>query len=178
MAADLNLLVPDFRPKAEAVIAACAALGVTMRPSEGLRDPFVQGKYWRQSRSSEEIKKKVAELKAKGCAFLAYCITSVGPQSGPPITKSIPGLSWHQWGEALDCFWLVNSKAVWDDALLVNGKNGYKVYAAEAKKAGLEAGAYWTNFPDTPHIQLRATSAPSKLFTLVQIDKEMKKRFG
>ena len=178
MAADLNLLIPEFRAMADIVLHACETQGITMRPNEGSRDPFTQAKYWRQSRSREEITKKIAELQTKGCAFLAHCLDSVGPQHGDPVTNAIPGLSWHQWGEALDCFWVVNNKAVWDTTTLVNGKNGCKGYAVEAKKAGLDAGFFWKTFPDTPHVRLRATSAPSKVFPLVEIDKEMKKRFG
>lgn len=178
MAADLDLLVPAFRENVDIVLAACTAQGLEMRPNEGLRDPFTQARYWRRSRSGEEIKQKIADLKARGCDFLAHCLHSVGPQHGPPVTNSLPGLSWHQWGEALDCFWLVKGKAVWDTKLLVNGKNGYRAYAAEAKKAGLDAGHYWTSFKDSPHIQLRRTSGPNKVYTLAQIDKEMKKRFG
>ena len=66
----------------------------------------------------------------------------VGPQKGDPVTNAIPGLSWHQWGEAVDCFWVVNNKAVWDLETVVNGLNRFMVYANEAKKLGLDAGLF------------------------------------
>lgn len=178
MTNDLNLLVPGFKEKATKLIQNCKALGYEMRPSETLRDPFVQAKYWRQSRAKEEVLAKIQELKSNGAPFLAHCIESIGPQNGPDVTNAIPGYSWHQFGEAMDCFWVVNGKAVWDLKTLVNGKNGYAVYADEATKLGLDAGFLWKRLKDSPHVQLRATSNPGKVYSLVQIDQIMKERFG
>ncbi|UFH57480.1 M15 family metallopeptidase [Spirosoma sp. KNUC1025] len=149
-----------------------------MRPNEGLRSPFVQAKYWRQSRATEEIRKAIKELTNKGATFLAHCLDSVGPQHGDPVTNALPGLSWHQWGESLDCFWVVNGKAVWDLEKKVNGQNGFRVYAEEAKKLGLNAGLFWTSFQDAPHVQLRKANSPSKVHTIAEIDQAMRERFG
>jgi peptidoglycan L-alanyl-D-glutamate endopeptidase CwlK len=178
MAADINLLVPDFHQKVKALLQNCLNRGIEMRPNEGLRDPFVQAKYWRQSRTKEAIQRKIDELKNEGADFLAHCIESVGPQHGDPVTNSISGLSWHQWGEALDCFWVVNGKAVWSITTVVNGLNGFMVYADEAKKLGLDAGLFWASLQDAPHVQLRKTSNPSKLFSVQQINQTMQERFG
>ncbi|MBS1661888.1 MAG: M15 family metallopeptidase [Bacteroidetes bacterium] len=178
MAADLNLLTPEFKAKVDVLLQKCKDQGFEMRPNEGLRDPFTQGKYWRQSRSSEQIAAKVADLKAQGAPFLAFCIESVGPQHGDPVTNAIPGLGWHQWGEALDCFWVVNGEAVWSTTKKVNGKNGFQIYAAAASQMGLSAGGLWTSLKDWPHVQLRQAANPLGTFTLQQIDAEMKKRFG
>lgn len=178
MAADLNLLVPEFRAKVDELLAKCNEQGIVMRPNEGLRDPFVQARYWRQSRSSEQIAAKIADLQSKGAPFLAYCIDSVGPQNGDPVTNSIPGLGWHQWGEALDCFWVVDGQSEWSAKRLVNGKNGFQVYAAIAGQLGLTAGGMWTSLKDWPHVQLRSAASPLGTFTLQQIDATMKERFG
>jgi peptidoglycan L-alanyl-D-glutamate endopeptidase CwlK len=178
MAADINLLIPGFQQKVILILQNCNNRGIEMRPNEGLRDPFTQAKYWRQSRTKEVIQNKIQELKNEGAFFLAHCIESAGPQHGEPVTNSIPGLSWHQWGEALDCFWVVDGKAVWDTAKVVNGLNGFMVYADEAKKLGLDAGLFWSSFQDSPHVQLRKAPSPLKIFSLEEIDTEMKKRFG
>jgi peptidoglycan L-alanyl-D-glutamate endopeptidase CwlK len=179
MAADLTKLVPELRTKLDSLLKACAKRGVTMRPYDGLRTPLSQGKIWRQSRSIEAINAKVAELKAGGANFLAKMIVDAGSQSGPEVTNSIPGLSWHQWGEACDCFWLVNGGAEWSTTKKINGVNGYRVYAEEAPKVGLTAGGNWSSFKDWPHVQLNAANSPlSAGMTLLQVDAEMKKRFG
>jgi peptidoglycan LD-endopeptidase CwlK len=178
MAADINLLVPDFKEKIIALLQNCNDRGIEMRPNEGVRDPFTQAKYWRQSRTKETILAKIQELRSKGADFLAHCIETVGPQHGDPVTNSIPGYSWHQWGEALDCFWVVNGEAVWSLTKLVNGLNGFKVYAEEAKRIGLDAGFFWKRFKDAPHVQLRGISNPSGLHSIREIDAVMKQKFG
>ena len=178
MAANLALLIPDFGQQVNLLLQNCLNRKIEMRPNEGLRDPFVQAKYWRQSRTTEVIQNKIAELKNTGANFLAHCIENVGPQHGAPVTNAIPGLSWHQWGEALDCFWVVKGKAVWDLTTVVNGQNGFMVYADEAKKIGLDAGLFWKSLQDSPHVQLRKVSDPGKIFTIEEIDQSMQEKFG
>jgi hypothetical protein len=179
MPADLNKLSPNFQTKVLQLLEHCKNHeGIEMRPNEGLRDPFKQARYWRQSRPTSEIQAKITELKAHGALFLAHCIDSVGPQHGPHVTNAIPGLSWHQWGEALDCFWLVDGHAEWSTTRLVNGKNGFHIYANLANEIGLDAGGLWPSFKDWPHIQLSNTSNPLNKFTLLQIDQTMRNMFG
>ena len=178
MAADLALLVPSFREKVTALIAACGARGIEMRPSVAIRTPAEQARLWRQSRSREEIDQKTDSLRAAGAPFLADCIQRVGPQHGDPVTNAVPGLSWHQWAEAVDCFWLVDGRAEWSTVKKVGGLNGYRVYAEEAAGLALTAGGNWTSFKDWPHVQLRTDGSPDKSMPLQDIDAEMKHRFG
>jgi len=126
MAADLNLLQPDFRAKVDQLLQKCKDQGIEMRPNEGLRDPFTQD----------------------------------------------------QWGFALDCFWVVDGQAEWSVKRLVNGKNGFQVYAAVANQIGLTAGGLWTSLKDWPHVQMSRAASPLGEFTLEQIDAAMKSRFG
>jgi len=178
MAASLDDLVPEFKPGAERLLQLCLSRGVEMRPNETLRTPLDQAKIWRQSRSTEEIHAKVASLRAAGAPFLAQWIVDVGPQHGDPVTKAPPGLSWHQWGEALDCFWVVDGKAEWSTTRKVGGVNGYRVYAQAAKELGLEPGGLWRTLKDWPHVQSRHASSPASVFTLPEIDQVMRDRFG
>jgi hypothetical protein len=178
MSRDLNTLIPEFRTDVEAVLDACEQSGYSMRPFYTLRTPFEQGKLWRQSRSSQQVREKIAELKSKGAIFLAHCIDSVGPQNGRHVTNAIPGFSWHQWGEAVDCFWLLDGKAEWSVRKKVNGVNGYVNYAEKAKLAGLTAGGLWSSFKDWPHLQKRKESNPGRIFSLMEIDQEMEKVFA
>ena len=178
MSIDFSPLVPEFRGKLNSLLAACRAQDVEMLPYFGIRTPFEQAKLWRQSRTTEDVAKKIAELRTQGATFLAHCLETVGPQNGPPVTNAIPGLSWHQWGEAVDCAWVVAGKTEWSAQKKLNGSNGYHVYAAQAQALGLDPGGLWKSLKDWPHVQLRAASSPLKVFSLVEIDKEMKERFG
>ena len=175
---DLSALVDEFRPKVIALLQRCSARGTPMRPYSTLRSPFEQARLWRQSRSKEEIEARIVELRNRSAPFLADCIERVGSQLGDPVTNAIPGLSWHQWGEAVDCFWLVGGAAEWSTTKKINGLNGYQVYAEEAQSAGLTAGGLWSSFKDWPHVQLRSASSPLKVMSLTAIDMEMKQRFG
>ncbi|HEY1083568.1 MAG TPA: M15 family metallopeptidase [Prosthecobacter sp.] len=178
MAADLTLLDPQFQALLQQMLSQCAAQGVTMVPNEGLRDPFKQGIYWRQSRSTQEINAKIQEFKNKGASFLAHCIESVGPQHGDHVTNTPPGISWHQWGLAADFFWLVNGKAEWSTKVKVNGVNGYHVMAAVARGLGLNPGLLWTSFRDPPHVQMPKQNNAASVHSLQEIDATMKARFG
>jgi len=179
MPVDLNLLVPEFKQKVETLLANCKQQGVDFIPSEGLRDPFIQARYWRQSNTAAVVAAEIQRLKTAGANFLAYCIESVGPQPNNGwLTNAIPGYSWHQWGEAVDCLWYVNGKEIGNAGTVIDGKNGYEIYATEAKKLNLEAGYFWPVHPDSDHVQLRAAGSPSILYSLTQIDTIMKQRFG
>jgi hypothetical protein len=178
MAVDLHLLVPEFSDKVNTLINNCLEKGVIMKPSEGLRDPFVQAKYWRRSRSGSEVAAKIKELNQEGADFLAYCFTSVGPQpDGPWATNAIPGYSWHQWAEAIDCLWYVDGKPVGNAEAIINGLKGYEIYALEAKAIGLESGYFW-KAKDSGHVQLRSAPAPADIYSLADINSIMKQRFG
>ena len=177
MSRNLNDLIPEFRNKVDELLKHSKNSGYIMRPFSTLRTPFVQGKLWRQSRSREQVEAKIKELKNMGADFLAYCIESVGPRDGRHVTNAIPGLSWHQWGEAVDCFWLLDYKAEWSTRKKVNDQNGYAVYAKHAKDLGLNPGGYWYRFKDWVHVQFRKEPAPSKLFTLQEISQKMEEKF-
>lgn len=177
MAANIETLIPEFREKLTEVFAACQQRGIVMRPYMSRRTPLEQAKLWRQSRSLEEINAKIGKLRASGADFLAGCIERSGPQNGPPVTNAIPGLSWHQWDEAVDCFWLVNNDAEWSSSKLVNGLNGYHVYAGEAHRLGLTAGGTWISLQDWPHVQFRKAGSPLDIMDLKDVNAEMKMRF-
>ena len=171
-------LVAAMRGPASTLLARCAGKGVELRVSATLRDPFEQARLWRQSRAIEEIKAKIKEFKLAGAPFLVHCLESVGPQSGRDVTGAPPGFSWHQFGEAMDVFWVVNGAAEWSTSKKVNGVNGYQLYAAEAGKLGLDAGGLWKSRKDWPHVQLRAASSPATVLSVVEIDRAMAKKFG
>ena len=172
-------LAPAFRARLDEVIAALGVEGIEMRVSAGLRPPAEQARLWRQSRSREEIAAAIAHLKKAGAYHLADLLAACGPCHGPPVTRALPGLSWHQWGEAADCLWIVNGAAEWSLARIVNRDNGYHAYARLAEEKGLHAGGFWTRFPDWPHVQQRRDASPLIAgLSLKEIDEEMQRRFA
>jgi peptidoglycan L-alanyl-D-glutamate endopeptidase CwlK len=178
MAADMNLLTTEFNAVAMKLVDNCLKKGINMIPYETLRSPFVQAKYWRQSRNITEIDSAISTFKKEGASFLAYCLEYVGPQRGPKVTNALPGFSWHQWGEALDCYWELNGKTIWDPVTTFNGVNGYEVYATEAKKLHLDAGLFWKTLKDPPHVQYQKYGSPSEIYSLQEINDTMHETYS
>jgi peptidoglycan L-alanyl-D-glutamate endopeptidase CwlK len=77
-----------------------------------------------------------------------------------------------------DCAWVVEGKTEWSVQRKVNVINGYQVYADQARALGIDPGGLWNSFKDWPHVQMRGASSPLKVFSLTEIDKVMKERFG
>jgi peptidoglycan L-alanyl-D-glutamate endopeptidase CwlK len=182
MSRDLNLLRPDFKEKVEKMLSECQSCGITMTPYFTIRTPEEQARLWRQSRTSVEIQQQVKWLRDNGAPYLASIIEDVGPQFGPKVTNAIPGLSWHQWGEAVDCFWNVQNRAEWSSrkkVRLLDGReeNGYRIYAEVTVKHGMNAGGLWASFKDWPHIQF-TNKRISSLYSISEIDQRMQEKFA
>lgn len=172
-------LVAEFKTKFEAAIEATSRRGIEMRPYYGVRTPLQQAALWRQGRTRVEITDKMAFLKAQSAPYMASCLESAGPQDGRKVTNALPGASWHNWGEAMDSFWVVNGTSEWSTTKQINGLNGYVVMAQEAAKIGLTPGGYFKSIKDWPHIQLRPEASPNATgMSWAQIDLIMYDRFG
>lgn len=153
MSRELSLLRDDFESKVRRVIRVVQVEdGFTMRPFFTRRSPWEQARLWRQSRGTKEIHEAVKRLEREGAPFLAKVLLEVGGQHGRWATNALPGQSWHQWGEAVDCFALVEGRAVWS-----RRHPAYKAYAERAVNEGLHAGYYWRR-PDAVHLQLGSGS--------------------
>jgi peptidoglycan LD-endopeptidase CwlK len=176
MAVDLSVLEPAFQRRALELLEACRSRGIEMRPYCAVRSPLQQAALWRQGRAREEIQRKIESLREGGAPYLAECISRAGPQHGRKVTNAAPGLSWHQWGEALDCFWVVDGEASWSTTRDVDGRNGYKVYTEEARLLGLTAGGKWA-LADWPHVQFRRADSPLGEMVIKEIDAEMRRRY-
>ncbi len=188
MSRDLDKLTPTFRDKVDTALACCMKRGILMRPFYTERTPWEQARIWRATRSTEEVMRAIGTLKANGASYLGSVVEMVGPQSLPPsgrghLTNALPGLSWHQWDEAVDCFWLLDGQAIWStkkEVAVVPGEiaiNGYHVYTDEAHQAGLlSAGLSWGW--DWPHTQLRVVGSPRDVYSWKEIDGTMLEKFG
>ena len=167
---DFSLLDPQFSSLAQQLIANCAKRGVRMVPYFGLRTPLEQAKIWRQSRAGSEISNAITGFRNEGCDFLADCLEKAGPCNGPWATNALPGFSTHNYGWAMDCYWVDSetTQVHWSG-------EGYNVYQEEAKLLGLYQ-AFLDPTKDIGHVQL---VPPTYNFgTNAEVDAKMKAKFG
>lgn len=175
MSRDIEDLVPNFRASCRQVLEACKAEGVIMVPTFTVRSPIEQAIIWRRSRTADMIAKKIQFLRDQKADYLADVIHEAGAREGKWGTNALPGASWHQWAEAMDCCWEVDGKEEWSTTKLINGVNGYKLYAQKAQEFGLTPMG--PRIGDWAHIQLRATEVTDH-YTWKEINDRMKERFG
>ncbi|MCW3477164.1 M15 family metallopeptidase [Limobrevibacterium gyesilva] len=165
----LTDLVPAFRTTVQAVLDECAANGLVLRPYFVMRDPVTQGRLWRQSRPGAEVEARIEQLRAQGCDFLASCIERAGPSCGQEVTRAIPGLSWHQYGEAVDCYVVgPDGQPDWDSP-------DYAKFGQVGEAHGLRWGGH---FGDNDHLQLRPIEPLAAFGSLKAINDAMMARWG
>ncbi len=177
MPADLSLLRQPFRADYGNLLKDCASAGFTMRCFFTLRDPWIQARLWRQSRSGEEVRLGVAMLLEAGAPWLAKVLDGVGPSWGVWATNAVPGNSWHQWGEAGDAVAFVDGVQSWDTIRGDRGGPGdsfYRHYSELADRRGMRSLA---SAGDWVHVQARKESSPRRLFSWPDIDVQMRKQF-
>lgn len=176
MTRSLDALSPACADPVRRVLEQCAAEGLEMRPYVTVRTPLEQAKLWRQSRTRREIDTLLALWQRLGLDYLAAVLEQAGPQYGPEVTQAKPGFSWHQWGEAVDCVWIVGGAAVWSaQPGRTRDRNGYRRYTEHAIAAGLTAGGVWKQ-RDWPHLQLRPERGPHD-WPFPRINDTMRERF-
>jgi peptidoglycan LD-endopeptidase CwlK len=161
MGADLNDLKPDFRGKVNASLAVLVGEGMIFRPYFTLRDPVTQARLWRQSRSGAVVQQQIQSLRAQGCDFILRCFDKAGPAEGPWATNALPGQSWHQYGEAVDCY-LVDASGHpdWESPKY-----------ARFGQVGDANGMWWGgHFGDDDHWQNRRTEPSGVYGSLKQIN--------
>lgn len=168
-------LTAEFNEALTNLLTNCQSRGVTMAPYFGLRTPLEQAKLWRQSRPADAVQAKIAKLKSQGADYLASLIQAVGPCKGPWATNAIPGLSWHQYGIAMDCVWMVKGREEWAGPATVDGIEGYEIYAREANKLGLTTLG---SIGDFGHVQQPPGASPLAQYKITDIDRIMRDKFG
>ena len=175
----IDVLDKEFAHLISLLLYECENHHVLMVPYEKLRSPQRQAELWVNGRSVNEIQHQIRYLHNAKAYFLASCLERARIKEGKIITNALPGYSWHQWGEAVDCYWLKEGKVSWDlDTKDENDQNGYAIYARIARKLGLESGYYWKDIVDATHIQLQPYSSPGKIYSLPEINEVMEDYFG
>lgn len=175
----INVLDKTFADLLFQLLKNCEDEHVIMIPYEKLRSPQIQAQFWSQGRTFPEIQTEIQKLKKEKAFFLGECLENAEIKEGKIITNALPGCSWHQWGEAVDCYWLKDGKPNWDLNLRdENNQNGYEVYANEARRLKLEAGFYWKNFVDAVHVQLQSFPSPQKIYGISEINEVMENLYN
>lgn len=149
-----------------------------MVPYFTLRTPVEQAKLWRMTRGKHEIGERVAYLHDHQALYIANVISVVGPQFPGPgikghVTNAVPGESWHNWGEAMDCYLKIDGLIEW------NGDHeGYAAYGTVAENAGLTWGGMWARPNDPGHIQHPPMSVWDKLGGIKEVSEALERKFG
>lgn len=166
---DFTLLDPEFRKLAQQLVENANNEGLDCIPNCGYRSLEIQAKIWRSSRSTSQVNAQIGSLRANACDYLADILQNVRPQlKGPWGTNAIPGLSWHNWGQAMDCLLFK------DCQMIEKGDDpAYKTYGAMAKQLGLRWGGDFST-PDAGHVQLNQKEVPT-LYTLQHVNNHFKK---
>jgi peptidoglycan L-alanyl-D-glutamate endopeptidase CwlK len=164
MSADLSDLKPEFRAKVTAGLAALAREGLHFKPYFTLRDPIVQAGLWRQSRSATVVQDQIGELRRLHCDFMVECFAKAGATEGKWATNALPGLSWHQYGEAVDCFLVdATGQPDWESPKY-----------ARFGQIGDANGMWWGgHFGDNDHWQNRKTEPPAAFGSLKEINDQL-----
>ena len=164
----LEDLVPEVQAMAKEHILRCADAGFELLIYCTLRDAHEQARLYRQSRTKEQVQKKMDQLTTRGFPALAKILKDVGPQkSGPKVTNAGPGESFHQYNRAYDCVPVLQGKPIWG-----TGGEGAAIWdkvGKLGKKCGLEWAGDWTSFREFPHFQFTDGK---------DIEDLMKERFG
>lgn len=159
----LEDLIPEFRTKVQRLLDICSDAGYKFIPYSTLRGPGYQAGLYRQGRTQAQINATVASLRRQNAPFIADLLLAfpAAPKE-KLVTKALPGQSWHQYGEAVDCYFEdpKTKKANW------NNTKAYKFYSDTARSLGLMPGADFKTFPEYNHVQFRKENPPGVLSTL------------
>lgn len=138
----------------------------------GLRGPEAQGRLWSRGKSFDEVAKQAAVLEPLAPLLTSY-LTPEHCALGPTSLISLPGHSWHQWGEAADLYAIVAGRAVWAGSP-----------CDMIRDVALDVGLFWGGrlYPKRQwHVQLRKDVNPMMIRgfcdTWGELEREMQKRF-
>ena len=164
MSSNMDDLKPEFRAKVELALAELAGEGLIFKPYFTLRDPVVQAGLWRQSRSQDVVNSQLQTLTDLHCDFMVACFRKAGPQSGAWATNALPGLSWHQYGEAVDCFLEdASGNPIWES----------KNYGRYGQVGDANEMWWGGHFGDNDHWQNRRIEPGAAFGTLKQINDQL-----
>lgn len=169
----IKKLIPEVRIKAKEMVSICEEEHFHIVINSSLRKLEEQAIHYRQSRTWEEIKQKIQQLRNSGFSFLSDIIEEVGPQEGPFMTNYAPGESWHNYAEAWDAVPYYNNKFIWDCEVNLHF---WKRYGEAVRQVGMYWGGDMPQYEDYfLHAQLREDCDPLKVLSPDQVYYKLKK---
>lgn len=176
MSRSIDDLRRSFRPKARELIRLTHSKGFEMVPYFTLRTPWEQAILWRMTRGKSEIGSKMQSLYDDGAIYIANVIEAVGRQFPGQyvtghVTYAVPGESWHNWGEAVDCYLKKAGAIEW------HGDPGYDAYGEIAEDIGLTWGGVWT-LKDWGHAQAAPMSPTDYMGTIGEVSDALERKYG
>jgi len=167
----LEELKPKFRLKLLFIFEQLTQKGIGFEMFAAVRTPQAQAELWMKSRSRKEIVDAVAKLSKQGAPWLSRMVKTTHRPYGRWETNNLPGLSWHQWGEAASIRILSQSgRVIWNP-----NNEGYRILADLTQMVSLTSGFFWKR-RDVVNVQLRA-DAVRAYYTWAEVDREMKEKF-
>lgn len=179
MAQEISLLIPDFRKQLLRCIAAAREQKLGIEVISTVITPLEQGSLWRQGRTRTDAELKVMALQNAKANYLADCLQRAVAQGTNLATDLLPGLSWQQWGESAQIVWIDNGNKVnWSSRTDFGRGNGYRKFAEICQQFNIHScGEEADNDVSWRTIRLRQEPLPTDVYTLTQIDAEMRRRF-
>jgi peptidoglycan LD-endopeptidase CwlK len=144
-------------------ILECRDQGYPLVPYFGLRTLSQQNRLYRQSRPLSTIQDKIKELRDKHAPYLADQLAHTPPCKAGYVTNSVGGLSWHNWGLAVDCYLKIGNTPVWSD------HPGYTAFGEAVTRRKLKWGGTFKRLRDVGHVQFHLKE-PWELYTYPEID--------
>lgn len=178
MSRNIDDLRREFRGQARAVIGNTKDAGFEMVPYFTLRMPWDQAVLWRMTRGKTEIGRMCRSLRSNGALYIANVIEAIGPQYPGPgitghVTYAVPGQSWHNWGEGLDCYLKIDGAIEWD-----GDHEGYAAYGTCAEDLGLTWGGRWDQPNDPGHIQAAPMSPVNFFEDITELSGSLERKYG
>lgn len=165
MTIDFSLLDPCFAHNIQSLINDCKNEGYNLIPQCGYRSLEEQARIWRRSRSTQKVNEEINALQSQGCDYLASVLEKVGTQKTAAWgTNAIPGLSWHNWGHAVDFLWKMDNGIINEDG----ESEGYKILGQKAISLGLRWGG-WFSKADWGHVQSDQKEIP-QIYSLKEVN--------
>lgn len=164
----LEDLDPVFRERLIKVFEEAINHGFKVDPHLGALSIKDQALKWRQSRSDLEIDKALTFFKENDCNFIWNVMRFANAKFGPPVTDCLPGLSWHNWREAIK-YDIYNRKTGQVDN---DNAEFLEVLKKSMKKHKLHFGV------EPRQIQLSVYKDPREIYSLQEIDNKMAEMWG
>jgi len=167
----IDALDISFAEKFMNVRVECMKQSIITQPVLGFINVFLHAEIWKQSKQDQAVDEAIAKLQNEGCNFLSSILMCASSVHSKHKTNRLPGMSWHNWGRAVDV------KLMHKDSLNEIDKNDQKVQIFEdivsENELYLDQDACGFGCSDGYHLQDSNIFSPEDVYEPHKIDKEI-----